>query len=150
MQPGIPAPAGSPAWVAAKWVQAYYGVSYTWPSPGYWATLARPYMTEQMWRRYEPLVAHDTNPGDAAYFAKVRANQTVLMADIQVSTVERDAPNTAVKRYVLVTFQLEKYGLDEPQQGAPWGPVQVLQCIVVRPVPASPWLVASFNSPDAN
>ena len=145
-----PAGPGSPAWVAAKFVQAYYGASWTWPSLGWWVTLAKPYMTPALYAHFHYLAAHATNPGDKAYFDQLRKDRTTYVVDVAKTAVERDAPNTADKRYALVTYQLQAFGLDEPQSGAPYGTIQVLQVVVVRPGPGAPWQVASFSSPDAN
>lgn len=150
MQPAVPAAPGSPTWVAGKWVQAYYGVSYTWPDIGYWVTLAKPYMDKAMYLHYEYLATHNSDSGTTAYFAGVRRQDTVVMAEVESSGVEGDAPGTKDKRYVMVTFQLERFGSNEPQSGAPYGPVQALQVIVARRSTGSPWRVVSFNSPNAN
>ena len=150
MQLAPPAQPGSPAWVAARFAQAYYGVSYTWPSLGYWVVLARPYMVTSMYERSHYLVVHADNPGDKAYFDKLRAAGATHLVDVQESAVEQDAPNTADKRYVLVTYQVQALGPDEPQGGAPYGPPQVLQCTVVRSGPGAPWRVSAFGSPNAN
>jgi hypothetical protein len=150
MQLPPPAPPGSPAWVAAKFVQAYYGASWTWPSLGWWVVLARPYMTPALYARFHYLAVHATNPGDKAYLDQLRKDHTTYVVDVSETNVEADAPNTATKRYALVTYQLQAFGLNEPQSGAPYGLVHALQCVVVRSAPGSPWQVASFSSPDAN
>lgn len=150
LQASPPAKQGSAAWAASMFVEAYYGTSYTWPDVGYWVTLAKPYMAPSMYRRFASLVAHATNPDDAAYMAKLRSNETTYLVTVSEAATETDAPNTADKRYVLVTYQVDVLGLNEPQGGVPYGSPQVLQCTVVRPHPGAPWQVSAFQEPDAN
>ena len=150
MQLPPPAQPGSPAWVAAKFVQAYYGTSYTWPDLGYWVELAKPYMVPPMYRHFHYLATHATDTGDKAYFDHIRAEDTTYLVQVQETAVERDAPNTADKPYVLVTYQEQALGLNEPQGGTPYGPLQVLQCTVVRSKPGAPWQVSEFQEPNAN
>ena len=145
-----PAKRGSAPWAASMFIEAYYGTSYTWPSVGYWVVLAKPYMTPTMYKRFHYLVVHADNPSDAAYMAQLRSDGTTYLVDVSQASTEADAPNTTDKRYVLVTYQVDVLGLNEPQGGALYGSQQVLQCTVVRARPGAPWQVSNFQEPNAN
>ena len=150
MQLSPPVKVGSAAWAASEFVQAYYGVSYTWPNLGYWLVLAKPYLTPSLYGFFHSIAVHADNPGDAAYMNQLRREETTNLVQIEHAGTDGYAPNTADKRYVLVTYQEQALGLDEPQGGAPYGPLQALQCTVVRSRPGAPWQVAKFQYPNAN
>jgi len=145
-----PAVPGSPEWVAARFVQVYSSLDYRWPNLGYWVTMAKPYMTPSLYSHFAMLDKRADNPSDAAYFAQIVKEQTVHAAEVFKSAVETNAPNTENLRYVLVTYEVIAFGLNEPDGGAPYGGTQAMQCTVVRSRPGAQWLVSEFQSPDAN
>ena len=146
MQLAPSAPQGSPAWVAGEFIEAYYGVSYTWPYLAYWTELVKPYVTPALYRHF----VYQAHADHTAYFARLQREEVLWAPDVQEAAVDTNAPNTPGKRYVMVTFRFDALGPNEPQGGVLIGPVMARQCVVVRSAPKAPWQVASYSAPNAD
>lgn len=149
--PPAEAPTGGPAWTASRYIQAYYSISWTYPTIGYWTRLIGPYASPANYaailaRAKRSTRADEVGNGDVAYFDQVRASRTNVLVYIQRSAVIREAPNTATVKYVLVTYEQFQTSAADPN-GSPLGP-QTLQCTVTRA--GGRWGVASCGTPFGN
>lgn len=85
---------GSADWVAAQWVIGYKSMLYTYPAPGWWMVLIKPYTTSSFYNEILPPPSvrnpRVVAPADRAFWATVQKNrQSTRIVIDQVNRVNQ-------------------------------------------------------------